>query len=392
MQAFGLPPAAPLPPAAAALEALELPPPSPTHPRDLVVRVLAVSLSPLDLSRLHAGASVSGYDAAGIVLSAADGAARLRPGDEVFYAADPARQGALAELHAVDESRCARKPEGLTFAEAASMPRAALAAWAALAAAGVAAEPAANAGKAVLVEMEGACAVGAVALQLAKRVLGLTVVAAAAGEAAAAFAASFGADHVVPSCDGVGGVDFTLRHLEAEGGGDGGGEEAHEVLCRVGGWLQRRELRPILTARRPWSVGALREALRAVEAGEVVGRLVLARGTPRDDEAAAPPRSVSAAVVEGFLTKRGSGFPYSWRRRLVRFDSESRLLEYFSYDLEKKGELTLTGSGVRAAENNPLGLIFEGTEREMLAVASTEEEREKWLKLAAVKFARGPAS
>jgi NADPH:quinone reductase-like Zn-dependent oxidoreductase len=70
---------------------LELPAPAP-GPRDLLVRVKAVSVNPVD-TKVRAGAvpaqgeaRVLGWDAAGVVEAVGDQATLFRPGDEVFYA------------------------------------------------------------------------------------------------------------------------------------------------------------------------------------------------------------------------------------------------------------------------------------------------------------------
>ncbi len=84
------------------------------------------------------------------------------PGDEVYARPDKDRIGTFAELIAVDEADLARKPAGLSMAEAASLPLVALTAWQALV------EKAnVRPGQKVLIHA-GSGGVGTIAIQLAK--------------------------------------------------------------------------------------------------------------------------------------------------------------------------------------------------------------------------------
>ena len=73
--------------------------------RDLLVRVRAVSVNPVDTKvrrnvKPPADAPrVLGYDAAGVVEAVGPGVTRFRPGDAVWYAGSRARPGTNAELH-----------------------------------------------------------------------------------------------------------------------------------------------------------------------------------------------------------------------------------------------------------------------------------------------------
>ena len=74
----------------ASLEDVELPVPEP-GPRDLLVRVEAVSVNPVDV-KLRAGSDpggqprVLGFDAAGVVTAIGGEVSMFAAGDEVFYA------------------------------------------------------------------------------------------------------------------------------------------------------------------------------------------------------------------------------------------------------------------------------------------------------------------
>ena len=80
---------------------VDLPAPAATG-RDLLVRVHAVSVNPVDAKlRRNAppgpeGHRVLGYDAAGVVESVGPGVTRFAPGDAVWYAGSRVRQGTNA--------------------------------------------------------------------------------------------------------------------------------------------------------------------------------------------------------------------------------------------------------------------------------------------------------
>ncbi len=83
---------------------LELPAPAP-KPNDLLVRVQAISVNPVDV-KMRAGvtplvgeAKILGWDAAGIVEAVGAAVTSFRPGDAVFYAGAIDRPGANSELH-----------------------------------------------------------------------------------------------------------------------------------------------------------------------------------------------------------------------------------------------------------------------------------------------------
>ncbi|GAA3274464.1 zinc-binding alcohol dehydrogenase family protein [Dactylosporangium vinaceum] len=115
------------------LEDLELAAPTP-GPRDLLVRVEAVSVNPVDV-KVRAGTDpggeprVLGFDAAGVVQAVGAEVTLFAPGDEVYYAGSIDRPGTNQELHLVDERIAGRKPVSLGFAEAAALPLTAITAW-----------------------------------------------------------------------------------------------------------------------------------------------------------------------------------------------------------------------------------------------------------------------
>ena len=117
----------------ASLEDLEVPVPTP-GPRDLLVRVEAVSVNPVDV-KVRASADpggeprILGYDAAGTVVATGSDVLLFSPGDEVYYAGTIDRPGTDAQFHAVDERIVGHKPRSLTFAQAAALPLTTITAW-----------------------------------------------------------------------------------------------------------------------------------------------------------------------------------------------------------------------------------------------------------------------
>ena len=112
---------------------IEVADPSP-GPRDLLVRVHAVSVNPVD-TKVRGGAKpgeepmVLGYDAAGVVEAIGADVTLFAPGDEVFYAGTIKRPGTNSELHVVDERIVGPKPRSFDFAQAAALPLTGLTAW-----------------------------------------------------------------------------------------------------------------------------------------------------------------------------------------------------------------------------------------------------------------------
>ena len=107
-----------------ALVDIDLPRRVPTG-RDLLVRVVAVSVNPVDTkvrrraSAEPGGWKVLGFDAAGEVVEIGPDVTGFRPGDQVYYAGSIARPGANSEFHLVDERITGHKPQSLSEAEAA---------------------------------------------------------------------------------------------------------------------------------------------------------------------------------------------------------------------------------------------------------------------------------
>ena len=171
-------------------------------PRDLLVRVRAVSVNPVDTKVRMRGApadgapQILGYDAAGIVEAVGAQVTRFRPGDAVFYAGALGRPGTNAELHLVDERIVGHKPAALSFAEAAAMPLTAITAWEALFDRLDIRRAVPGADAAILI-VGGAGGVGSIATQLVRQLTDLTVVTTASRPETAQWSRDLGAHHVI---------------------------------------------------------------------------------------------------------------------------------------------------------------------------------------------------
>jgi len=186
--------------ASAALVDIDLPKPEPVG-RDLLVRIHAVSVNPVDTKvRRRAipeagGWKVLGYDAAGTVVETGPDASLFRPGDEVFYAGDITRQGTNAEYHLVDERIVGRKPASLDWAQAAALPLTAITAWEALFDRLHVREPVPGS-NAILI-IGGAGGVSSISIQLARQLTGLTVIGTASRPETLSWVRELGAHHVI---------------------------------------------------------------------------------------------------------------------------------------------------------------------------------------------------
>jgi NADPH2:quinone reductase len=180
---------------------VELPRPEPQG-RDLLVEVRAVSVNPVDTKvRMRAQPEpgkpkVLGFDAAGIVRAVGPDVSLFRPGDEVFYAGAITRSGTNAEFHAVDERLVGAKPSRLSFEEAAALPLTTLTAWETLFDRLDIRRPVPGAAPAIVI-VGGAGGVGSVAIQLARRLTDLTVIATASRPDTQDWCRELGAHHVI---------------------------------------------------------------------------------------------------------------------------------------------------------------------------------------------------
>src|SRR5689334_15578998 len=176
----------------ASLNDIELPRPSPTG-HDLLVRVEAVSVNPVDTKQRKAGSPtprVLGWDAAGTVEAVGPDVTLFKPGDAVYYAGDVTRPGCDSEFHLVDERIVGRKPKKLDFAQAAAIPLTAITAWESYFD-----RMKVQKGRSILI-IGGAGGVGSIGIQMAK-LAGLKVLASASRPETVVWCQELGADHVI---------------------------------------------------------------------------------------------------------------------------------------------------------------------------------------------------
>jgi NADPH2:quinone reductase len=187
-----------------ALIDIELPRPEPRG-RDLLVQVHAVSVNPVDTKVRRGGDPADGmrmlgWDAAGVVEAVGPEATLFKPGDAVFYAGSLVRPGANAELHLVDERIVGLKPSSLDFAQAAAVPLTAITAWELLfdrigVQRGDVGDQAGD--RRSLLIVGGAGGVGSMAVQIARQLTDLTVIATASRPDTQAWVRALGAHHVI---------------------------------------------------------------------------------------------------------------------------------------------------------------------------------------------------
>jgi len=105
---------------------------------DVLIEIAATSVNPVDW-KLREGhlkgmlqydfPFILGLDAAGTIKEVGKNVTKFRIGDNVFTRPDITRNGTYAEYVAVDENLVAKKPENLSFEEAASIPLVGLTSW-----------------------------------------------------------------------------------------------------------------------------------------------------------------------------------------------------------------------------------------------------------------------
>lgn len=198
--------------------------------RDLLVRVLAISVNPVDAKmRLRSAPQnglhrVLGWDASGIVEDVGREATLFNRGDAVFYAGAIDRQGTNAEFHLVDERLVGPKPRSLSHAESAAVPLTAITAWETLFDRLNVRRPVPGAGNAILI-IGGAGGVGSMAIQLVRQLTDLVVIATASRDETSAWVKGLGAHHVVDhrrplaaqvSALGIGAPAFVLSTTQTD--------------------------------------------------------------------------------------------------------------------------------------------------------------------------------
>ena len=306
---------------------------------DLLVKVAAVSVNPVDTKVRRNNdpggePKVLGFDAAGTVVEVGGQVSLFKPGDRVWYAGSIARPGTNSEFHAVDERIVGPKPQSLDFAESAALPLTALTAWELLFDR-IGVKPGRHADHRSLLIVGGAGGVGSIAIQLARALTGLTVIATASRPETVDWVKQLGAHHVIdhskplqpqlaalghPSVDVVTAFAGTRAHASAlaeivapeghigmiEGDGPAGmapedfGKlfsnaaalhfelmfvrprggatmtRQHEILRDVAALVDEGKLKTTMTRRlKPISAATLKQAHEAVESGRTIGKVVV---------------------------------------------------------------------------------------------------------------------
>lgn len=312
-----------------------LPDPKPEG-RELLVKVLAVSVNPVDTKvrspkdTIESTPRVLGWDAAGVVEAVGPEVSLFKPGDEVYYAGSIARPGSNSELHVVDERIVGSKPKSLDFAQAAALPLTVITAYEGLfERLGI--NPGGRHKGASLLVIGGAGGVGSIATQIAT-LAGLQVIATASRDETRAFCARMGAAHVVDhrsdlpeQLRGLGfpQVDYILNTADTSGHWAAMAElirplgricgiveskqpvdltqlmrksasfswelmftrslfktedmiRQHELLDEVAGWVDAGRLQTTMTEHvSPINAVNLRAAHAKLESGRMIGKLVL---------------------------------------------------------------------------------------------------------------------
>lgn len=169
--------------------------------RDLLVKIEAISVNPVDTKvrkpkdKVEENYRVLGWDAVGIVVASGEHSELFKVGDEVYYAGDITRAGSNSEYQLVDERIAGRKPKNLSYAEAAALPLTGITASEGLfERLGIHHETAA--GKTLLI-IGGAGGVGSIAIQLARQIPNLKVIATASRPESTQWCIDLGATSVI---------------------------------------------------------------------------------------------------------------------------------------------------------------------------------------------------
>lgn len=153
------------------LELQEISKPAIQNEREVLVKLKAAGINPIDTKLRKRGTfytdknpQVLGCDGAGVVEEIGSGVSKFKAGDQVYFCLGGlgGPNGNYAEYAVVDERFIAKKPQSLSFAEAAAAPLVLITAWESLYD-----RARLQAGQKVLIH-GGAGGVGHVAIQLAK--------------------------------------------------------------------------------------------------------------------------------------------------------------------------------------------------------------------------------
>ncbi len=179
--------------------------------RDLLVKVAAISVNPVDTKvRMRAEGvngqyKILGWDAVGEIVAVGDQTELYNVGDHVWYAGDITRSGSNAEFQLVDERIVGSKPKSLSNEEAAAMPLTAITAYELLFArldftpklnSQASKDESGKPTPSILI-MGAAGGVGSILTQLAKQLTDATVIGTASRSESQQWVRDLGADHVI---------------------------------------------------------------------------------------------------------------------------------------------------------------------------------------------------
>ncbi|MBK1895496.1 zinc-binding dehydrogenase [Chryseobacterium paridis] len=103
--------------------------PTITSPSQVLVKVRATSINPLDYQVRRGDYSsvfdlpiITGHDISGDVIAVGEAVEKWQPGDKVYYSPRFGSSGSYAEYHLTDESSLSRMPDNVSYEEAAAIP------------------------------------------------------------------------------------------------------------------------------------------------------------------------------------------------------------------------------------------------------------------------------
>ncbi|PZP41996.1 MAG: zinc-binding alcohol dehydrogenase family protein, partial [Pseudopedobacter saltans] len=169
----------------------------------ILVKIKAIAVNPADTKfRKYAlgdkelpEPKIIGWDAAGEVVGVGDEVELFKIGDEVYYSGQIDKPGCYAEYQVVDERIVGHKPKNLSMVQAAALAVPALTVWELLLDRMYLSKE--NAANKTLLIIGGAGGVGTYAIQFAKKILGMKVIATASRHTTIEWCLDYGADLVV---------------------------------------------------------------------------------------------------------------------------------------------------------------------------------------------------
>ena len=185
---------------------------------DILVEIKAISVNPVDgkvrksaaLNKTLDTPRILGFDAAGVVVGVGDQVKNYKLGDEVYYAGDITKPGSNQQFQVVDEAIVGNKPKSLSFSQAAAIPLTAITAYEALFERLSISKNPSDKNKIILI-VGGAGGVGSIAIQLAKKLTQLQVIATASKAESIEWVKQLGADYVINHRNDL---NEEIRHLE----------------------------------------------------------------------------------------------------------------------------------------------------------------------------------